>query len=1012
MSLAMSEHPPTSDLAGFALGKLDGPSAERVQAHLDTCIACRTIAEQTPADSLVNLLGRAGSPRTAAYAPTPSGQGPEVPTLTPAPSSSSSDLPPALRDHPRYRILRLLGRGGMGVVYQAEHKVMERLVAVKVISQVLVERPEALERFHREVRAAAKLDHPNIVKAYDAEQAGDLQLLAMEYVEGKSLADVLHKRGPLPISNACHYVRQAALGLQHAFERGMVHRDLKPQNLMLTPKGVVKVLDFGLAKLASESARPGGGLTQDHMVMGTPEYMAPEQALNSKTADVRADIYALGCTLYCLLTGRPPFAGESLAIIVAHSTDAPPPVESLRPDTPPELAALVARCLAKKPADRPQTPKELAEALVPFSRAASKSAPSPTTVTPAPTSRPASGPNNRRWFIPSAVAAGLLLAVGVVAGVIMWVKVPGGVVRLEVEPADAKVEVVDGKITVSRAGDAEPWRIEMAGEKGQLKISKAGFVVQTRDVTLGEKGQTIRVELKPDSPPVAANDGFVSLFNGKDLTGWVVDSGDKNAWGVKNGELVVHAAEDDSWWNQGYLLTERDYADFHLRFQFQQSSDTALSGIALRAVPHETMRDSDPGMIGRDTPFHLTAAIGMFGGNLATGALWWSPNTAGQDPLSPDQLPHVKPNGEWNDMEVQTRGQSLRIVINGREVQNVMLNKTRPQKFPAVGLNRFAGRIGFLKRAGEVWFRKIEIKELPTVAAVDAGPGGPLAKTFVARPPPEQRKAETPAPTDADDPDRKAAEWAQALGGIIWVRETGTEREIRAGGTLPATGFQLTKINLYSKTVRDSDLALLEGLMHLRVLNLERTTVSDAGLKHLKGLTNLTELRLFGCPKVSDTGLEHLKDLVSLKRLDVGTQVTDDGLIHLKAMTDLNVLDLIDTQVTGVGLVHLKALPNLNVLWLRNSKVRDAGLVDIGDLTNLVELGLDDTKLSDAGLMHLKDMTNLTRLWLSNTKISDSGLAHLKSLTNLRALSLAKTRVTANGVAELKADLPDCNITR
>jgi eukaryotic-like serine/threonine-protein kinase len=144
----------------------------------------------------------------------------------------------------------------MGVVYLAEHRLMERQVAIKVINKSLVENPEALERFHREVRAAARLNHENIVRAYDAEQAGDLPLLVMEYVEGLNLAQVLERRGVLLVAESCHYTRQAAIALQHAFEKGMVHRDLKPQNLMLIPEtGVVKVLDFGLARLASERQR-------------------------------------------------------------------------------------------------------------------------------------------------------------------------------------------------------------------------------------------------------------------------------------------------------------------------------------------------------------------------------------------------------------------------------------------------------------------------------------------------------------------------------------------------------------------------------------------------------------------------------------------------------------------------------------------------------------------------------------------------------------------------------------
>jgi serine/threonine protein kinase len=283
-----AQHPTAAEVAAFALGKLDQSTAEWVGRHLEECPACRAAAERAPADSVVNLLRGAGAPAPA----TASFQDSATRGTPPAPALDQAALPPELRDHARYRVLRRLGEGGMGVVYQAEHRLMERLVAVKVISRALLGNPEAVERFNREVRAAARLDHPNIVKAYDAEQAGDLQLLAMEYVEGRSLADVLAKKGPLPVAYACQCVRQAALGLQHAHEKGMVHRDLKPHNLMLTTRGVVKILDFGLAKLASER-RSRDGLTLENAVMGTPGYMAPEQAQDTRGADIRADIYAL-----------------------------------------------------------------------------------------------------------------------------------------------------------------------------------------------------------------------------------------------------------------------------------------------------------------------------------------------------------------------------------------------------------------------------------------------------------------------------------------------------------------------------------------------------------------------------------------------------------------------------------------------------------------------------------------------------------------------------------------------
>jgi HEAT repeat protein len=282
------------------------------------------------------------------------------------------DLPPELVRHPKYLILRELGRGGMGVVYQARQTVMNRPVVIKVINRSLLDQPGALDRFRREVQAAAKLSHPNIVTAYDAEQAGEVHMLVMEFVPGQSLAEVLEKRGPLPVLNACHCMRQVALGLQHAHERNMVHRDIKPSNLMLMPRGQVKILDFGLAKIASERGT-GKGLTPSNDFLGTPEYCAPEQTTDARTADIRADLYSLGCTLYCLLAGRPPFQEDTpMKTFLAHHQNHPQPLPELRPDVPARLWEVVARLLAKEPGQRYQTPIEVAQALAPFVKPSAK----------------------------------------------------------------------------------------------------------------------------------------------------------------------------------------------------------------------------------------------------------------------------------------------------------------------------------------------------------------------------------------------------------------------------------------------------------------------------------------------------------------------------------------------------------------------------------------------------------------------------------------------------------------
>jgi WD40 repeat protein/tRNA A-37 threonylcarbamoyl transferase component Bud32 len=275
-----------------------------------------------------------------------------------------------------YVLLDRLGEGGMGTVFKARHQLMNRVVALKVIRKEHLTQPDAVRRFQREIVAAGQVSHPNVVTIHDAAQVNDTHYLVMEYLEGVDLAKVVKDQGPLSVDEACDYVRQAALGLQHAHERGLVHRDIKPHNLMLVRRdGVVKILDLGLARLrpVARDGEASSVVTREGAVMGTPDYMAPEQVLDPHTADVRADIYSLGCTLYQLLTGVPPFPGGTFGQkISGHLSQEPAPLEAKRPEVPAELAAVVRRMMAKKPSDRPQTPAEVAQALEPFARAAGR----------------------------------------------------------------------------------------------------------------------------------------------------------------------------------------------------------------------------------------------------------------------------------------------------------------------------------------------------------------------------------------------------------------------------------------------------------------------------------------------------------------------------------------------------------------------------------------------------------------------------------------------------------------
>ena len=282
-----------------------------------------------------------------------------------------------------YVLLERLGEGGVGQVFKARHVKLNRVVALKVIRKELLGDAEVLGRFQREIRVLSQMDHPNIVHAYDAGAVPSADrpvtggyFLAMEYIEGTDLGKLVKQGGPLPVHQACEYIRQAALGLQYAHERGLVHRDIKPHNLIMSVRdGLIKVADLGLARmprtLDSEATATLGVMTgtgtltpQNASLIGTADYLAPEQALDFHKADIRSDIYSLGCTFYYLLAGQPPFAGATLTEkLLKHQQTPPTPLEQFRQDLPAGLTELLTKMMSKRPEHRWQTPSEVALAL-------------------------------------------------------------------------------------------------------------------------------------------------------------------------------------------------------------------------------------------------------------------------------------------------------------------------------------------------------------------------------------------------------------------------------------------------------------------------------------------------------------------------------------------------------------------------------------------------------------------------------------------------------------------------
>jgi serine/threonine protein kinase len=383
--MPLTSCPTHEALSAYVMGKLTEQAFEAIAEHVDGCTRCQAALESVnqAVDALLPLLHGArpedGAPKGAELqglllrvksivregsAPAAVFEATTVSPARPAPPSKS-----ALEQLGQYRLLEKIGEGGMGTVYKALHVSLEKIFALKVLAAERLNNPAAVARFQREMKAVGRLDHPNIVRATDAGEAAGVHFLVMEFVPGVDLAKLVRQRHPLRVADACEIGRQAALGLQHAHEHGLIHRDIKPSNLVLGPDGVVKILDMGLARLHAATP-PAQDLTASGLIMGTIDYMAPEQMNDPKSVDIRADIYSLGCTLYHLLAGQPPFSKPEYTYpaqkLAAHLQNPVPSIREVRPEAPADLAAVLERMLAKRPQERFTTPAEVANILGPF----------------------------------------------------------------------------------------------------------------------------------------------------------------------------------------------------------------------------------------------------------------------------------------------------------------------------------------------------------------------------------------------------------------------------------------------------------------------------------------------------------------------------------------------------------------------------------------------------------------------------------------------------------------------
>jgi serine/threonine protein kinase len=430
----------------------------------------------------------------------------------------------------------------MGAVYKARHTRLNKIVAVKVLPSGRMNSPAAVARFEREMLAVGNLDHPNLIRAHDAGEVDGKHFLVMEYVDGADLSTIVKQQGPLAVADACEVIRQAALGLQSAHEHGLIHRDIKPGNLMLTQHGEVKVLDLGLALIQGQpDADAGAELTSMGQIMGTPDYMAPEQVGDSHQVDVRADIYSLGATLYKLLTGVAPLAGDGKAPLakrlIALATEPHMPLARRRADAPAALSAVVDRMLAKRPEDRPATAAEVAQALAPLAAAAdlpplAGAAPGkdgtrsltpterhlasshaetvPSTPPMVQPSRPSLVPKrHHRWAMYLGVAVAVMgFSTLLLLGIILLVPRSQGTLRIEINDPAIDVAVKGTDIVVSGADKRNEVRVSAGDQK--LIVTCRDLKFETDAFTIN-KGATValRVELLPGKVQVVRDDGQV-----------------------------------------------------------------------------------------------------------------------------------------------------------------------------------------------------------------------------------------------------------------------------------------------------------------------------------------------------------------------------------------------------------------------------------------------------------------------------------------------------------------------
>lgn len=923
-----------------------------------------------------------------------------------------------------YVVVDKLGQGGMGVVFKAEHRRMKRLVALKVLSPALTKTPEVLRRFQREVEAAAKLEHPNVVTAYDADEALGTHFLVSQFIEGIDLAELVRRQKALTPERAVGLILQAARGLEYAHAHGVIHRDIKPSNLLIDQQGTVKILDLGLARLDSAGVQQDQ-LTGTGQIMGTVDYMAPEQAMDTRSADGRADIYSLGITLWYLLSGRPVFDGETMmAKLLAHRERAIPSLKEVCPQASPELDATFTRMVAKTPAARFQSMADVITALEQclagggvtelqnatfigedarfkeFVRdmEASKGATS------------GSGVDVRQPTVSSSLDEATVTVISSEIGtdpqtqnslnITLSTSRPEQISRRTASINSRKIwiagSIVAGMISAvflllvipkskqrySGAASAKPVR-EQAGLANAPRVAEA------------QRNTSQKQEVSPPIPARAKSTVKylsdiwinVTLFINPELDKIDVPGlTGANAWRVEDGELWVGQVDQKP--SKLVFPLDLNGPSFECEIEFTRLSGTRGFNLDVPVAKGPAPIIFDLSGDGRV----------LFGGAQAT--------VPGLCRITTGQRSQLRVIARQQDSQVQ-----IEIVFNGKSLGTWTGNREAMARAGQEGYPSDR-RTGLWIHGDKYVFHKIILRMLDggTAQSLHTPNDENLRKTNVALKSRDLGNAPAATPTNRlkgpteskpqlnSNPrpvqfapavdfaaERKAAEWLNSIGGQFIMQSPQGRLLQLVDGKLPPEPFYIQSVTLSRNArLKDDGMANLTGCTRLAQLTLSSNeNITDAVTTHLQQIPGLSDLRIYDCRQLTGAALRGLDQIVNLK--DLGMSMADADVHWLAPPLKLRSLDASVTSLTNKGLEELARLqPNLERLTL-DSRGK-ATLHSLANFPHLQSVMFGESLLTGETSQILSRLPNLVRVetWAPPVPGTFARLSAMKQLQSLR----------------------------